>query len=233
MSSILIIDDDLTLGIMLREYLRRYEIEVEIRHNGELGLEAASRGNPELILLDVMLPDMDGYAVLQRLRVYSDQPVMLLTARGHKADRIRGLELGADDYLPKPFDPDELVARIKAILRRCAPQSRSLPVKQRRINLGGLVMDLESRSAMYKDAPLDLTDIEASLLEALIQSAGTVISREDLALRVFGRAFHPLNRNLDMHICRLRKKLLSATIPGNPIKTVRNSGYLLASTSMH
>src|SRR5580658_3947148 len=115
MESLLIIDDDIKLGCMLREYLQRREIQVEIRHNGELGLEAASTGNPGLILLDVMLPDMDGFEVLRRLRVYSEQPVMLLTARGQKVDRIRGLELGADDYLPKPFDPDELVARIKAI----------------------------------------------------------------------------------------------------------------------
>jgi len=232
MDSVLIIDDDVKLGCMLREFLRRREIQLDIRHNGELGLEAVSKGNPGLILLDVMLPDMDGFEVLQRLRVYSEQPVMLLTARGRKADRIRGLELGADDYLPKPFDPDELVARIKAILRRCTQHSAMVPAQDRRICLGSLVLDLNSRTAMYKDVPLELTDIEFSLLEAFIQSAGAVLSREELAIRLFGRPFHPLNRNLDMHTCRLRKKLHSAAISGNPIKTVRNSGYLFSSTNL-
>jgi len=234
MNSVLIIDDDIKLSAMLREYLRRREIQLEMRHNGELGLEAVDAGNFDLVLLDVMLPDIDGFEVLQRLRVYSELSVILLTARGHAADRIRGLELGADDYLPKPFDPDELVARIRAILRRSVPRSPASPAREpgRRICVGGLVLDMVSQTASYHGTPLELTSIELSLLEAFLQSPGAVLSREELVVRLFERPFHPLNRNLDMHVCRLRKKLLSAMLPGDPIKTVRSSGYLFSATNL-
>jgi len=234
MSSVLIIDDDVTLGAMLREYLEQYKIQLEIRHNGELGLEAAVAGGFDLILLDVMLPDIDGFEVLKRLRVSGEIFVMLLTARGHAADRVRGLELGADDYLPKPFDPAELLARIRAILRRSVRPSHSHQGKDedRRVRLGGLALDLVSHKATYNDAPLELTDIELSLLEAFVQSPGVALSREELVLRLFGRPFHPLNRNLDMHVCRLRKKLHSGMLLGDPIKTVRSSGYLFSTSGL-
>ena len=234
MNSVLIIDDDVKLGTMLREYLARHEIHLEIRHTGELGLEAADTGNFDLILLDVMLPDVDGFEVLRRLRVYSELSVLLLTARGQAADRIRGLELGADDYLPKPFDPDELAARIRAILRRSVQRASMLPARDvdRRLCLGDLVIDLTSHSARYKNRTLDLTAIELSLLEAFIRSPGVVLTREELVIRIFERAFHPLNRNLDMHVCRLRRKLHSATMLGNPIKTIRSSGYLFSTTDI-
>jgi DNA-binding response OmpR family regulator len=230
MNSVLIIDDDVKLGTMLRAYLERHQIRLEICYNGELGLEAASKGQYDLMLLDVTLPDVDGFEVLQRLRVYSDLAVLLLTARGHAADRVRGLQLGADDYLPKPFDPDELVARIGAILRRTGASTAASPASgaHRRLSLGGLVVDLASRSAKYREHHLDLTDIEISLLEVFIQSPGVVLAREDIVGRVFKRPFHPLNRNLDMHVCRLRRKLNSASAGGNPIKTVRNAGYLFS-----
>jgi two-component system response regulator CpxR len=234
MNSVLIIDDDVKLGTMLREYLARHEIQLEIRHNGELGLEAADTGKFDLILLDVMLPDVDGFEVLRKLRVYSDLSVLLLTARGQAADRIRGLELGADDYLPKPFDPDELAARIRAILRRSVRRSSLLPARDadRRISWGDLVLDLTSHSARYKNRALDLTAIELSLLEAFLRSPGVVLTREELVIRIFERPFHPLNRNLDMHVCRLRRKLHSATLLGNPIKTVRSLGYLFSATDI-
>lgn len=231
MNSVLIIDDDVKLGAMLRTYLERHQIRLEICHNGELGLEAASKGQFDLMLLDVTLPDVDGFEVLQRLRVYSDLSVLLLTARGHAADRIHGLQLGADDYLPKPFDPDELVARIRAILRRSGA-STAAPGAHRRLTLGGLMVDPGSRSAKYREHHLDLTDMELSLLELFIQSPGVVLTREDLVVRIFERPFHPLNRNLDMHVCRLRRKLSSASIGGNPIKTVRNEGYLFSITEV-
>jgi two-component system response regulator CpxR len=232
MNSVLIIDDDVKLGTMLREYLQRHQIQLEICHNGELGLEAASTGQYDLMLLDVMLPDVDGFEVLQRLRVYSDLAVLLLTARGQAADRIRGLQLGADDYLPKPFDPDELVARIRAILRRSASHSSTLPAPDLRhqLSLGSLTINLVSRTAKYKENWLDLTDIELSLLKAFLQSPGVVLSREELVIRIFERPFHPLNRNLDMHVCRLRRKLNSASLIGNPIKTIRSAGYLFSAT---
>jgi two-component system response regulator CpxR len=231
MNSVLIIDDDVKLGTMLREYLERHQIRLEICHNGEMGLEAASTGQYDLMLLDVTLPDLDGFEVLQRLRVYSDLSVLLLTARGHAADRIRGLQLGADDYLPKPFDPDELVARIQAIIRRSSPALTAADA-QRRLSLGGLVLDLASRTARYKENLLDLTHIELLLLESFIQSPGVVLTREELVIRIFDRPFHPLNRNLDMHVCRLRRKLFSAALPGNPIKTIRSAGYLFSTADI-
>jgi two-component system, OmpR family, response regulator CpxR len=172
--------------------------------------------------------------VLERIRTYSDLSVLLLTARGEAADRIHGLKLGADDYLPKPFDPDELVARIRAILRRSALRTPMTPAKGigNRLFVGGLSVDLVARSARYKGISLDLTDIELALLEAFMQSPGVVLDREELMLRVFQRPFHPLNRTLDMHVSRLRKKLHSATTLGNLIKTIRSSGYLFSTMDM-
>ena len=228
MKSVLIVDDDVALGSMIREYLERHEISLSMRHNGKMGLEAASSGEYDLMLLDVMLPDVDGFEVLRRLRATSDLSVMLLSARGEPADRIRGLQLGADDYLPKPFEPDELVARIEAVLRRSgkrvteAPQPAASP----RITVNDLMVDPGSRMAWYKATPLDLTDIEFSLLLTFAQAPGAVLSREELVVGVFERPFHPLNRNLDMHVSRLRKKLHAANLPGNPIRTIRSEGYL-------
>lgn len=234
MNSVLIVDDDVKLGVMLREYLERHEIQLEMRHTGKMGLKAASTGNFDLMLLDVTLPDIDGFEVLQRLRANSELSVLLLTARGEAADRIRGLELGADDYLPKPFDPNELVARIRAILRRSASRPAAFSAKDNdhHLSLGGLVLDRSSQTASYKGTELDLTSIEHALLQEFLQSPGVVLSREDLVCRLFERPFHPLNRNLDMHVCRLRKKLHSATLLGNPIKTIRSSGYLLSTAGL-
>jgi two-component system response regulator CpxR len=234
MKSVLIVDDDVKLGSMLREYLERHQIHLEICHNGELGLETASSGQYDLMLLDVTLPDVDGFEVLERLRVYSNLSVMLLTARGQAADRIRGLQLGADDYLPKPFDPEELVARIHAILRRSMPGPATHPsaTVPRSLSIGELVIDLSSRSTRYKQRPLDLTDIEFSLLETFARSPGIVLSREELVVRVFERSYHPLDRSLDMHVSRLRRKLNGASVAGNPIKTIRSSGYLFSTSEL-
>ena len=230
MRSVLIIDDDVKLCTMLREYLARHEIELEIRHHGKLGLEAAFSGQYDLVLLDVTLPGIDGFEVLQRLRKSSDLCILLLTARGDAADRIRGLQLGADDYLPKPFDPEELVARIRAVIRRGAPRfvsSLSHAVDHGR-QLTQLTVDGASRTARYGTSRLDLTDIELSLLEIFLQSPGVVLTREELVARIFRRAFHPLDRSLDMHVSRLRRKLRTATSLGNHIKTIRSSGYLFS-----
>jgi two-component system response regulator CpxR len=230
MRSVLIIDDDVKLCAMLREYLARHEIDLEIRHHGKLGLEAAFAGQYHLVLLDVMLPGIDGFEVLQRLRKLSDLCILLLTARGDAADRIRGLQLGADDYLPKPFDPEELVARIRAIIRRGAPRfvsSLSNAVDHKRQAIG-LSVDLDSRTARYGSRRLELTDIELSLLETFLQSPGVVLTREELVSRILRRPFHPLDRSLDMHVSRLRRKLSAVTPFGNHIKTVRSSGYLFS-----
>jgi two-component system response regulator CpxR len=238
MHSVLIIDDDVKLSTMLREYLERHEIQLEMRHNGELGLQEAAAGNYDLMLLDVMLPDVDGFEVLERLRVYSDMSVLLLTARGHATDRIRGLQMGADDYLPKPFDPDELVARIRAILRRSMQRTAATPARSddHRLRLGEFVLDMTARTARFKETRIELTDVELALLEAFLQAPEVVLSRDELMVRVFERPFHPLNRTLDMHVSRLRRKLSSATEHSNLIKTIRSSGYLFSAqeiTSHH
>lgn len=236
--NVLIVDDDVALSSMIREYLERHDIQLEIRHSGELGLEAAASGVYDLMLLDVMLPDLDGFEVLEKLREQSDLSVMLLSARGEPADRIRGLRLGADDYLPKPFDPDELVARIHAVMRRGTgrPQPQTAAASTRpqdsRIRLGDLLVDKSARTAWYRAAKLDLTDIEFALLCTFAASPGLVLTREELVEGLFGREFHPLNRNLDMHVSRLRKKLDAAGIAESPIRTVRSSGYLFSAADL-
>ncbi|HEY4382255.1 MAG TPA: response regulator transcription factor [Acidobacteriaceae bacterium] len=228
----MIVDDDVRLCDMLRDYLARHEIILTARHEGQQGLEAAHTAQYELMLLDVTLPGIDGFEVLRRLRKFSDVCVILLTARGDAADRVRGLQLGADDYLPKPFDAEELVARIYAILRRTTLRSSSAvaapakPVLQR----DGLTIDLASRTVVYRDVMLDLTNVEVALLEMFMKSPGVVLTREELVSRVFQRPFHPLDRSLDVYVSRLRRKLHSATPLGNHIKTIRSSGYLFSST---
>jgi two-component system response regulator CpxR len=234
MNSLLIIDDDVELGTMLRGYLERHQMRLDIRLTGDQGLQAAATEQYDLMLLDVMLPDLDGFKILRRLRTYSDAPVMLLTGRSEAADRIHGLQLGADDYLPKPFDPEELVARIRAILRRRALAPLPAPVTspESRLYLGDLVIDLADHSARYRGLQLNLTDIEFALLKAFMQSRGVVLDRDELMLRIFEKPFHPLNRTLDMHVSRLRRKLYAATTRGNLIKTIRSVGYLFSTMDL-
>jgi two-component system response regulator CpxR len=231
MKPVLLVDDDVRLCTVLRDYLAVHGLELSIRHSGTTGLEAAFSNNYDLILLDVMLPDMDGFEWLCRLRQHSQQFVLLLTARGEAADRIRGLQLGADDYLPKPFDPEELVARIKAVLRRSSVTNVLSPAPNSSAAGMGFVIDSVSRTATFRGKPLELTDVEVSLLDLLIRSTGSVLTREELVNRVFGRPFHPLDRSLDMHICRLRKKLSTTTPHAGRIKTIRSSGYLFSPSS--
>jgi two-component system response regulator CpxR len=230
MRPVLIVDDDVKLCDMLRDYLARHDIELTARHEGREGLEAAYAGQHELMLLDVTLPGIDGFEVLRQLRKFSDICVILLTARGDAADRVRGLQLGADDYLPKPFDVEELVARIHAILRRITLRSPSpaAPSPNAVLQRDGLTIDLTSRTAFYLNIMLELTNIEISLLEMFLKSPGVVLTREELVSRVFQRPFHPLDRSLDVYVSRLRRKLQSATPLGNHIKTIRSSGYLFS-----
>jgi two-component system response regulator CpxR len=227
MLPILIVDDDVKLCNMLRDYLARHEIELTARHDGQRGLEAAQSAQHELMLLDVMLPGIDGFEVLRSLRIFSDIRVLLLTARGEAADRVRGLRLGADDYLPKPFEVEELVARIHAVLRRglSRPSTPASPPKPT-LHRAGLTIDFTSRTVFYGNSRLNLTDIEICLLEKFLQSPGVVLTREELVSDVFQRPFHPLDRSLDVYVSRLRRKLQSATPLGDHIKTVRSSGYL-------
>jgi two-component system response regulator CpxR len=188
-------------------------------------LKAAREKSWALVLLDVMLPGMDGFEVLKQLRGVSPVRVLLLTARGDDVDRIVGLEIGADDYLPKPFNPRELLARMRAILRR---SSTAEPVSASAIlRIDDLELDSGARTVLIKGKIVELTDVEFSLLEALMRSPGKVVSREELAERALGRSLNPFDRSLDMHVSRLRRKLDEVSSSGDRVKTIRGAGYQL------
>jgi DNA-binding response OmpR family regulator len=221
---VLLIDDDVELGSMLTEYLARHGFRVRTVHRGDTGLTAAQQRPWALILLDVMLPGMDGFEVLKRIRLGSSVSVLLLTARGEDIDRIVGLEIGADDYLPKPFNPRELLARMRAVLRR---QDRTSATPPALLRVQDLDLDVAARKALKAGKKLELTDVEFGLLEALMRVPGQVLSREELSQSVLGRAFDPFDRSLDMHVSRLRRKLGRDDEDENPVKTIRGVGYQL------
>jgi two-component system response regulator CpxR len=225
MERILVIDDDVELCSLVGEYLRSEGFEVDCVHHGEAGLERVLAGDQALIVLDVMLPGMNGFDVLRRIRDNSNIPVLLLTARGEDVDRIVGLEIGADDYLPKPFNPRELVARIRAVLRRSQPDEDALASV---IRVGDVELDPATRTVNRAGKPVDLTSVEFSLLEVLLREAGKVVSREHLVNVVLSRKFSPFDRSIDMHVSKVRKKLGEAEDGSGPIKTVRSVGYLFA-----
>jgi two-component system response regulator CpxR len=230
MEPILIIDDDTELCSMLEDYLSRHGFSVATEHHGELGLHRALSGEFALVLLDVMLPGLDGFEVLRRLRTTSQVSVLLLTARGEDIDRIVGLEIGADDYLPKPFNPRELLARIRAILRRsqATRQARESRPAIRHLSVAGIELDAGSRTATCNQVALDLTNVEFELLGALMEAPGQILTREHLTESVLDRQFNPFDRSLDMHVSRLRRKLDEAANIGDQIKTIRSVGYQLA-----
>jgi two-component system response regulator CpxR len=222
---ILLIDDDVELCSMLTEYLGKNGFRVRTAHRGDTGLKAVQQRPWSLILLDVMLPGMDGLEVLKRIRAESSVNVLLLTARGEDVDRIVGLEIGADDYVPKPFNPRELLARMRAVLRRTASPTSG---QAEALRVDDLELDTAARKALKADKNLDLTDIEFGLLEALMRSAGKVVNREELSQSVLGREFDPFDRSLDMHVSRLRRKLSDAGASADQVKTIRGVGYQLA-----
>jgi DNA-binding response OmpR family regulator len=225
MEDILLIDDDVELCEMLSDYLGRYGFRVTAVHRGDAGLQTARSRSWPMILLDVMLPGLDGFEVLKQIRSFSAGNVLLLTARGEDVDRIVGLEMGADDYLAKPFNARELLARIRAIRRRSA-----IPVTasgSATMVVEDLVLDPASRTVKQSGRTLELTDVEFALLEALMRSPGKVVEREALAEQVLGRKFSPFDRSLDMHVSRLRKKLASGGSNEDRVKTVRGTGYQL------
>jgi DNA-binding response OmpR family regulator len=222
---ILIIDDDVELCSMLTDYLGRFGFRVTAVHRGDTGLAAALERPWSLVLLDVMLPGLDGFEVLRRLRATSAINVLLLTARGDDVDRIVGLEIGADDYLPKPFNARELLARIRAILRRSGPAAHP---EQAVLRAEGIELNRAARTVLLNGQKLDLTDVEFALLEALLRSPGQVVSREEMSEAVLGRQFHPFDRSLDMHVSRLRRKLTEIGASEDLVKTIRGAGYQLA-----
>jgi len=223
MNSLLIVDDDVELCALLIERLAEDGFNLSAVHNGIDGLELASSGNYSLVILDVMLPRMGGIDVLKHLRSRSSVPVLMLTARGDDIDRIIGLEVGADDYLPKPFNPRELVARIKAILRRMDERRTDLE----KFTAGDILIDTTLREAYVGDRSLQLTTIEFALLEVLVRNPGRALSREYLTDIALGRRLGAFDRTIDVHISNLRRKL-DERRGIQRIKTIRGSGYLLA-----
>ncbi len=229
MNRILVIDDDLDLCELLGKYLEREGFEFDLAHQGDLGLERAMSGEYALAVLDVMLPGLNGFDVLSQVRSKSNLPVLMLTARGDDIDRIVGLEMGADDYLAKPFNPRELIARIRAILRRTKsePGDLHLPPPER-LSLGDIELDKGTRSVVRDGEVLPLTTVEFDLLEALMRCAGHIVAREELVKSILGRNFSPFDRSIDTHVSNLRRKLGHQVDGVERIKTVRSVGYIYA-----
>ena len=230
---ILLIDDDAKLCRLITNYLAPLGYEIAAEHTGPAGLGRALTGSFHAVLLDVMLPGLSGFDVLRELRKESQVPVLMLTALGDEADRIVGLELGADDYLPKTFSTRELLARLRAVLRRSALTARSQdPQQAAPITVGELWIDTESHPAAVSDRPLALTPVEYELLVLLARAAGRVRTREQLLLEVADREFEAFDRAIDVHISSLRRKLGDDARAPRFIETVRGSGYRMLKPAM-
>lgn len=222
---LLVVDDDRKLAGLIRDYLTPMGYQVELRHNGPDGLAEALASSYEAVILDVMMPGMDGFEVLKELRKKSDVPVLMLTALGDEADRIVGLEIGADDYLPKTFSSRELLARLRAVTRRSRAQVES--DAPRELCAGTLRLCEETHTAILGDEPLDLTTLEFAILTALLKSKGRVKTRERLIEEVSERRFDIFDRSIDVHVSSLRKKLHDDAKNPHFIKTIRGIGYTL------
>ncbi|HSI06082.1 MAG: response regulator transcription factor [Myxococcota bacterium] len=223
----LLIEDDARLARLTADYLQQHDVSVTHKADGQAGLDEARKLRYDVILLDLMLPKLSGVDVCRALRTESDVPIIMLTARGEEADRVLGLELGADDYLAKPFSPRELLARIHAILRRT--RGRAGP-PTRTVRAGGLLVDPTRRIATYRDQELPLTAYEFTLLRVLAERAGRVLSREQMMELAKGTAEEAFDRSIDVHISRLRQKLAAVADGDKLIKTVRGAGYVLAAS---
>jgi two-component system response regulator CpxR len=228
MEQVLIIDDDIGLCELVGEYLEPEGYIVEAIQNGEKGIERALSHEHALVILDVMLPGITGFDVLRRIRAKSRIPVLMLTARGDDIDRIVGLEIGADDYLPKPFNPRELVARIRAILRRTSPVEISAGLERGTLVVGDVEIDNNTRGVRRGGESVELTGVEYDLLERLLRRAGQIATREELVKEVLGRELSPFDRSIDMHVSNLRKKLGHQINGRERIKTIRGVGYIYA-----
>lgn len=225
MTKVLLIDDDIELTGLLGEYLEEEGFEVETAQDGRFAIAAAAESNVDIIVLDVMMPQINGLDVLQRIRRTSSIPVLMLTAKGDDTDRIAGLNLGADDYVPKPCTPGELAARLRAILRRAGqPSERAAPETLR---AGELMMHAGTRTAAWQGQPLGLTGTEFALLEMLTRSAGQLVSKEDISSRVFGKPLAPFDRRIDVHLSSIRQKLGTRPDGQSWIQSVRGHGYQL------
>jgi two-component system response regulator CpxR len=220
--SILLVDDDVELCELLQEFFARREIRLETVHDGRRGLGRALAGEHDLLLLDVMMPGLDGFELLRLIRRQSQVPVIMLTARTTQADRVAGLDAGADDYLPKPFGTEELTARIRAVLRRAGRVTKEAEL----LEAGAIKLIPTAREVLADGVPIVVTTVEYDILEFLVHSAGRIVSRDELTSALYKRRATKFDRTLDMHICNLRKKLGGH---GDLIRTVRGVGYLFRS----
>jgi OmpR family response regulator RpaB len=224
MHRILLIDDDAQLGPPLAAYFARFDLRLECALRPSEGLARLRQGHLDAVILDVMLPEMDGFALCRAIRKESDIPIIMLTARGEVMDRIVGLELGADDYVPKPFEPRELVARLQTVLRRHVAGLSAPQATDARLVFVGLVVDAATRSVQREGVTLELTSTEFDLLHLLAREAGKVFTRDDILNHLRGHEVDLYTRAVDIVVSRLRKKLS----PLDCIKTLRNAGYSLA-----
>ena len=226
MPKLLLVDDDVELTELLSSLLTLEGFDVQTANNGLEALQKLDESH-ELVLLDVMMPKLNGLDTLKEIRKVSNVPVMMLTARGDDIDRVLGLELGADDYLPKPFNDRELVARIRAILRRSVSPSNNVDNTKEILSFENVTLYLTRQTAMYDEKNLNLTDYEFKILHLLIESKGDIVTREELSLEVLGKTLSPFDRSLDMHISNLRRKLPERESKLSWFKTLRGKGYLL------
>lgn len=218
--SLLLVDDDTELCSMMQDFIGEAGHHLDVAYNGRDGLMRILDGSYDLVILDIMMPLIDGITVLQQMRKRTDLPVIMLTARVQQKDRIHGLNAGADDYVPKPFDPDELHARIRAVLRRT---QRSLDSTDKVTIVGDIRLDATSREVRLSGTSIELTPIEFDVLELLVRSVGRVVSRDEITMLIFGREATPYDRFLDVHISHLRKKLECSK---NLIRAIRGVGYV-------
>jgi two-component system response regulator CpxR len=232
MKNVLIIDDDRKLCELLAEYLSPEGFDLEAVHNGREGIEKVIGGDFDLIVLDVMLPGENGFEVLRQIRTKMDTPVIMLTARGEDVDRIIGLEMGADDYLPKPFNTRELVARIRTVLRRVRPDKEEAvdAHSAKKMIVGDVEMDFGTRNVICAGKSVELTSVEFALLEHLLRNAGELVSREELTKKVLGRRISSYDRSIDGYVSKLRKKLGHEVLGNERIRAIRGTGYLYALT---
>ncbi|MBC7796990.1 MAG: response regulator transcription factor [Pyrinomonadaceae bacterium] len=233
MANVLMIDDDEELCELVADYLRVEGFDVRCVHDGASGVETFLKNEFDVAILDVMLPKLNGFDALKRIRETSQKPVLMLTARGDEMEKIVGLEIGADDYLSKPFNPRELVARLRAILRRTKTaqtktenDSKILEESQNELKIDDVTIDVAARTAKLNDKILSLTAVEFELLVCFLKQAAKVIERDDLCQKTLGRKLSPFDRSLDMHVSNLRRKLGKRSDNQERIKTIRSIGYI-------
>lgn len=226
MNKLLLVDDDQELCLLLKEYLTTEGFDVSLAHDGSSGAELAISDHFDVIVLDVMMPVMGGLDALRKIRDSKRTPVLMLTAKGETVDRIVGLEMGADDYLPKPCNPRELVARLRAILRR-SEETRTEEPTQDEITVDNLLIQVKSHAAFYHGKPVPLTGAEFTVLELLMRDAGEVISKESLTEKALNRKLTPYDRSIDVHVSNIRKKLSTAGANKDLIINIRGAGYML------